>query len=56
MQKELFVINIREENIGGIFMNSKKLIRLISEKISKIDIVIICLAALVIVVGISPQL
>jgi hypothetical protein len=37
-------------------MNSKKLINVLSEKISKIDIVILCLAVLVIVVGISPQL
>lgn len=37
-------------------MNSKKIINIISKKISTIDIVILCLAALVIVVGVSPQL
>lgn len=37
-------------------MNSKKLVKVIFEKISKIDIVILFLAVLVVVVGISPQL
>ena len=37
-------------------MNSKKLVKGIIKNLSKIDVVILCLAVLVIVVGISPQL
>lgn len=37
-------------------MNSRKLIGLMKEKTSKIDIIILFLAVAVIAVGISPQL
>jgi hypothetical protein len=56
MQGDLFVIKKLKTILGGKFMNSKKLITVLNEKISKIDVVILCLAVLVIFVGITPQL
>lgn len=37
-------------------MSSKEIVKLISKKTSKIDFVILLLAVLVVVVGVSPQL
>jgi hypothetical protein len=50
------MISTFELNFGGQFMKSKKLISILSEKISKIDILILCLTALIIAIIISPQL
>lgn len=37
-------------------MNKNKLISTICKKVTKLDIVIVCLGLLVIIVGMSPQL